>query len=383
MPGMPGCERLGRMACSGCAGVHLSVEWGGTPHVPGGDMKRRVAAAVGLFLMVSGSVRGDGKMFAGERIPDIPFQRALLYYRDGRELLIVQSAFTGKPEELGWVIPCPSPPKVGALRSDVFFRFLSVETQPRKIKVSVYLALLLMGAAFVLLCVGIVRSIRRRKPAYSLFVGAVLTGLLGFLWIVESLEAYRGIKPVEVLAHERVGIFDVRVVRSDSPDSLLNWLLENKFQVGEADRKVIGDYVGRGWCFATARIRKGVELYEGEGLVLPLVLAFSSPEPVYPLALTGTIGAPTEVRLYAISPDSRFEGDERFEVRFAGPVKFNWLNNCRDNVEPADFFEGLEVKDPGFMTYLKAVLEPDAMKEDLVLKRTGSRETYQRWQLVW
>ena len=87
------------------------------------------ALLVGLVILHTASAAvADGKYFhrptvAGEADPAMPFQRALIAYRDGVETMLVESAVQGTGGDLGWVIPLPVGPTSinartpGALRS--------------------------------------------------------------------------------------------------------------------------------------------------------------------------------------------------------------------------------------------------------------------------
>jgi hypothetical protein len=143
--------------------------------------------------------------------------------------------------------------------------------------------------------------------------------------------------------------------------------------------------VARGWCFATARIRQGENpdaFLTREGLVPPLVLAFPTTVPVYPLALTGTGGGETEVVLWVVAPH-RVEADGRLTTRFAGRypegVRSEWLRPFREHPEPL----GDPRWEQPWLTKLRDRLRPEQMRTDLVLRYANAdepmRERIWRW----
>ena len=57
--------------------------------------------------------RADGVFIppSAEKLPDIPYQRALIKLRNGTESLIVQATADSKAAHLGWVLPVPAVPQ--------------------------------------------------------------------------------------------------------------------------------------------------------------------------------------------------------------------------------------------------------------------------------
>lgn len=339
-----------------------------------------------IFLITPASALADGKMYSVDRIPAIPYQRALIHFQDGRELLVVQASYAGPQEDLGWVVPCPAPPAVAALKGDDMFRSLSLATKPKVI----YFSKTLLPLAFALLGVLLVTGLAMGTQEKHRRSGAVLVriSMLGLVIAVitfasSTTASKEGRGGVETISSHQVGVFDVKVIRAESAEPLIGWLAEHDFTHGPEDRKALDAYVRRGWCFATARIRKGTrEIHGTETMVLPLVLYFDSPEPVFPLALTGTIGGTTRVLLYALA-DTGLEGSDPFKVEFACPSPTNWVEWCRPFLDPPDFFSQCSLAPRvGRLTKLSAYVPPNSMKQDLVLRQArheDSPRTLYRW----
>ena len=68
---------------------------------------------------------------ARKKLPDIPFQRAIVKYREGTEALIVESSLSGKGGDYGWLIPVPSPPKKFEKVSPGLLKTISLQIQPQ------------------------------------------------------------------------------------------------------------------------------------------------------------------------------------------------------------------------------------------------------------
>jgi hypothetical protein len=109
-----------------------------------------------------------------------------------------------------------------------------------------------------------------------------------------------------------------------------------------------------------------------EGLIAPLILRFASPQPVYPMALTGTVGRDTQVLLYVYS-DHRLDGDGRVELHAAVESHANVAAFVE--TDPHGFFTERE-KELGFITEFKGILTPEQMHDDLRFTVASEDESY-------
>jgi hypothetical protein len=181
-----------------------------------------------------------------------------------------------------------------------------------------------------------------------------------------------------VLRAEQVGIYDVKVVGAEDSEGIMKWLTQHGYSFDDADKAVFDSYIKREWCFVTARVDLEKAEKEGfvssEGLVNPLVMLFESGKPVYPLALTGTIGSEVEVLLYVFDSHKAKDGSKRFVTRFAGKRD---LVSYTDHIDfqPEEFKEKWDFRQ-SYLTKLKAKLKPEQMKEDLVLDRAPDDKPY-------
>ncbi len=363
---------------------------------------------VGLLNLPAGA---DGKFFLREKVPaDVPYQRALLIFDEGTETLVVQSKYdlpdTVAPNSLAWVVPVPSVPELANMElifTDLFFHRASMLCQPHvrhvsnmiSVAIPVAFALVFIAGCLLLLW-SLVRyprlksgSIAQKGWERRCSVGLALAAL-GFIVTFATMFNIRqlGGATAEVIKTEQVGIYDVTVIRGDSAEAIVGWLTENGFAFGNEDKAVFADYVARNWCFVTAKVRTDEAIEENriaaEGMAAPLVLTFATDKPVYPLTLTATAGADTEILLYTFSPNRLTCGD-RLRLRHAGQVSAEQVTNLLyvgDTQETARPMESLPDK-PMILCKFKGTLTTAQMREDLVLATAPDNTPYRESMWVW
>jgi hypothetical protein len=190
---------------------------------------------------------------------------------------------------------------------------------------------------------------------------------------------------VDVIAAERVGIYDVRVVRSGDPNALISWLNANEFMFTHEDRAVFDAYISRGWCFVVAKIPPRLEQVDwqivSEGLAAPLILRFPHPNPVYPLALTGTVGHETQILLY-LAGGTKMSCGDRLALRFSGKLWDGRLDPLLTEAEPNGFFRPQDLSSL-YLCKFKATLTPGEMTTDIDFRFAGDTTDYQEHIVEW
>ena len=347
----------------------------------------------------------DGKMFWREEIPPkIPYQRALILFQNGSETLVLQSRYeipeTGKKTTLGWVVPVPAVPEVASMPADEarrLFGYLSRTSSPRITRIStigVILLLLLLITVAGLSALTLLRCLlsfvvpfspsfiqRRRKFAQASVLG-LLCCVLMFLIIFNAGTKSEG---VAVVSEHRVGIYDVRVVRSDDAGKLISWLKTNQFNFGEQDTAAFNSYILGGWCFVVAIINRTGDEHESEiaseGLAAPLILRFPHANPVYPLVLTGTGEYETEIVIYLAS-ETKMSCDDRLRLRFADDTQTGALGLNLIATEPKGFFN---LPHDGYLHLckFKGRLGPTKMSEDIIFSRGKDKKPYREHTVKW
>jgi hypothetical protein len=359
-------------------------------------MKALSRGALLLFVVggFAGWAQADGKFFA-EKVPaDIPYQRAFLIFHEGSETLVLQSKYalaqSAAVHSLGWVVPVPAIPSLASIDADVartFFLMTSFRTQPDVRHISAPLlpigVVLFLGGAVLLLVRLVEYPFVGRRP---LITSAIAT-LAGF-FLVGLTIPHLGAEGVEVVKAEKVGIYDIKVIRGETGEGIIAWLNENRFAFNDEDAQLFKEYVDRGWCFVVAKVEPGVETQErqivAEGMVAPVIMKFETETAVYPLALTATTGAKTEVLIYTLS-DKKLTCGERLKLRFAGKAEAKNVLDLLLTLAQAEKWSLLDsVPDKSMMLCkFKDRLTPAEMKQDLVFEFAPDNNPYREGKVVW
>ena len=333
----------------------------------------------------------------------LPYQRAVIFHDKGKQTLFLQSMLapgSGPIEsEVAWVVPVPAMPEVAALQADAsesttdyIFRILTDISRPKVHRVSD----ILLGVGFALwaslnlfIIVGHF-GIRTRYHVLSpktekLIVYSNLPLLLIFMASpVLFGSGWKGIDDgVHVVADGRVGRIDYQVVLPTDPAAMEKWLREKGFGFVEGDRVPIAAYVKAGWHFLALRLKPEA----GENLAAPdpIILRFDAPEPVYPMALTATIGQPVEVLLHVFS-SGPVDASNGMKKRFSGATKKAGRVGVEllYNHEPEGFFShsSWEFQLPHLTTF-KETLTPERMREDIVFQPARDPTPYRETKWEW
>jgi hypothetical protein len=365
---------------------------------------KEIITAVLILAATTVELMADGKMFWREQIPPkIPYQRALILHRDGTETLVLQSRYeipkTGERTTVGWVVPVPAVPEIASMPADVargLFRYLSMVSRPRLTRIgpivfgAVFLGVGGLSLITLLLClVSFVvpmpvwfKQNRGKLARYSMW-GLFLCCLV---MVFPSLAGASASLGVDMIAEQRVGIYDVRVVRSDDADALISWLNAHEFRFDDQDTAAFDSYVSQGWCFVVAVINPSNDQREqdivAEGLAAPLILRFPIANPVYPVALTGTGGYETEILIYLASA-TKMICRERLTLRFAGPMHERNLERVlAGTTEPANFFDPKGMDYP-YLCKFKDRLTPAQMNRDIVFALDEDEAPYREHIVKW
>lgn len=196
-----------------------------------------------FFLLLPASVFADGGIFPP---PDFYVgqteQKAVIFYDQGVETLILSITFQGNAKDFGWVVPTPTRPEVDKSSDELF---LALEELTR-------------------------RPIRYEEK------GLMPVPLEG---------------GVEVLETKEVGIYEISVLRADDPKALSSWLDKNGYNFPKEASYILEDYIKNKWYFTAVKVRpelvwEGVEEQLRSGHATPLKLVFKSEKIVYPLKIT-------------------------------------------------------------------------------------------------
>ncbi len=356
----------------------------------------------------------DGKVFAQRTAfaeATIPDQRALLWWSNGVERLAIDTRFAGAGTNFAWVVPLPSQPVIEEA-SPGMFATLAYQTRPelihnpaplfavcwmmlavgwlllfpregREVVLSdllgcgvaaasvLYFSIPTGCLAFVLLLWAVVPVRSQRQRAYAIVAALFLSFLLGGMMLTSLGGGRTGVSTGDVteLASARVGAYDTTTLTAKNARALLDWLEANRFQQPTNTEPVIADYLKRGWVFVATKLNRS-DSVAATNSVHPLAFTFVSPEPVYPLKLTGVGNGPLRVELYVF-------GTERaeavgFEAEYCAGVEWPEAGariRQRESVLPVAqpglrrFAHGSSI-----VTKLAATLSPAQMEKDAVVR---------------
>jgi hypothetical protein len=234
-----------------------------------------IAAFIACFLFGAASY-ADGGLFGKEgRDISEPEQKAVIFFHEGTEELVLSVRFEGAAEDFAWLVPTPEPPLIEESSISIFE----------------------------------VMSTLMPTPEPYLKDG-------GGDW--QQMSA-----GVDVLDELTVGAYDLTVVRADDAGELRSWLEERGFAYDGEAEEVLAGYIERGWCFTAMRINpssKDTAPYDledelSQGTIDPLRFTFNTPGPVYPLRISSLNPGDTEVLLYVLGPQAY--GHKSLELEYA------------------------------------------------------------------
>lgn len=353
---------------------------------------------IALFLLVGGvDAFADGKMYAEKVNTTIPYQRALILFDKGKETLILQSQYqipgNAGRHTLGWVVPVPAVPEIASMRAsdaDWLFSACSEMSASRTTYWRDYVLLSIFGLS---ICIGVIaplfsfvpRLIRYKRVLRSLAMASVVVVLIVMLVAPMVIRQSKGIGGVEVIKSGKIGIYDTKVIRSESPAALVQWFNENSFHFDLSDEKAIRSYLDRKWFFVTAKVDANLDSSNGfavsKKLLAPLILNFPTENPVYPTALTATGGHPTEILIYLVS-GGPMKTQSPLIPRFRGAMRGSSIY-YPVSIEPEEFWDHCVPWDVGYLNKFKATLTPAQMERDIEFHPDPGAQPYREHLYRW
>ena len=96
--------------------------------------KRHIIFVPLIVLLLTASLYADG-CFVWKKGADLnePTQKAIIYWKKGKEIMVLQVKYEGAAEDFAWIVPLPAKPKVSAIDADKSpFAEISLYTQLRR-----------------------------------------------------------------------------------------------------------------------------------------------------------------------------------------------------------------------------------------------------------
>ncbi len=234
--------------------------------------KRTVIIAALTLALVPQSARPDGMMLPRREpwkqqreraLINEPSQKAVLFYRNGREQLIISPSYQGPPGDFAWVVPVPSRPQVKILHGALFHELARVV-----------------------------------EPAPTPSAGLIMRGL------APGSAAHRA--SVVVLERKTVGAYDVSVLSATDGSALQRWLDQNGYALPERAKRPLAGYIQEKWTFVACRVKAPSEARGlQQGVLAPLSLTFPTTRLVYPMRLSSVNPRPFALLLYLLRPSSQ------------------------------------------------------------------------------
>ena len=234
-------------------------------------------AACALLLAVPLPALACGGLFCQTQPVEQNAERILFEVNpDGTVTAVVEITFTGNASDFSWVVPIPDTPEVDVVPQSTL-SLLDTATVPQIIPPPTTCT----GNLFPPMAGGFENS-----------DSATLAGDDDDGGIVEELPA--------------VGPYDdIRVVSSEDPGALIDWLQENEYLITTEMEPFVANYVEQGYKFLGMKLNPTAGVQD----IAPVKLTFTSDQPMVPIVLTSVAAEPEMGVLVFIAADQRFEAD--------------------------------------------------------------------------
>lgn len=181
-------------------------------------------------------------------------QKAVIFFEDGMETLIISTSFKGDTEDFGWVVPTPSRPEVEKSSKEIFTALKELT------------------------------EIQEDYPRAAGF------GL--------DLMSEKGANSVYVLEEKKIEYYDIAVLAANDKDALVDWLNKNDYHFPKQYSYILDSYIQNKWFFTAVKITKDVATKNLQqdmwsGSLIPLQFKFLTNRPVYPLKISSVIEEPS------------------------------------------------------------------------------------------
>ena len=266
--------------------------------------KRHIILVPVIVLFLTAGLYADG-CFVWKKGADLnePTQKAIIYWKKGKEIMVLQVKYEGPAENFAWIVPLPARPKVSAIDAEKSpFAEISLYTQ-----------------------------LRRR-------------------WGYRGKQAESEVDDkVTVLERKIVGVYDIAILAASDAGALSEWLNNNGYAFPEKRKDVLEHYTKKKWVYVAMRIdRKALESDEVKklnvGELQPIRFAFAAKEMVYPLKISSVNAGETEVLLYLLADAPMVVKGEHKQAGFS----------IEENIPYGFNVYRMRYRDPEYGTYRKA-----------------------------
>ncbi len=176
-------------------------------------------------------------------------QRAVIFFENNIETLILSTKFQGTANNFAWIIPTPSQPQVAKSTIELFNSLNSLTSYTKSVD-------------------------------YFDRVGAGL-----------GMEYGAAPQAVEVLETKQIEYYDITVLKATEKETLNKWLNEHGYQFPTNANYVLDHYISNDWYFTAVKISGdylsgNLNQATRSGDLIPLSLTFSTTKIVFPLKIS-------------------------------------------------------------------------------------------------
>jgi len=310
-----------------------------------------------------------------------PRQEAVLIFDGATVEVILRTHFRAGPDDVAWLIPVPAKPTQVRTREGGLFDQLERDTAPRFFR------------------------IERSRQAWGKGGAGGFGDLFGGAGPPQG-DGVTVVPPVVVEAAGTAGIFEWVALDARDAGKLVDWLTDNQYAVPHGARPLMERYVQEGWKWLAAKIRP--QANDKQQLAPePLAYTYADQRLVYPLAISRlSADEENEIILYVLADRRYFPGNwghttlrrktirqvadyapllRRMAWRRGGYLFITELAFDLTVLDPSILrrIRGVwDLPDPTptpYLTRLRALIKPEAMDRDVVMKPTYSNRPVGRY----
>ena len=217
-------------------------------------MTARLPLAAFLSLLLSApAARACGGFFCTTFPMNQVAENILFVQGEGTVTTHVQLLYSGEASDFAWILPLPSVPELAVSHNQIFTQ-LQWSTRP-----------------------GFRLDFQEDDCGFPIFRDDCAT-----CWQPTSVE-----EGVEVI-QEQVGPYDTAVITSENPQAIVDWLVDNGYQLGDLGVPLLTPYVDEGFYFLALKLAAESEV----GDLQPIAMTYAAERPGIPIRLTAVATDP-------------------------------------------------------------------------------------------
>ena len=223
--------------------------------------KLLLAAFCSLVLSVP-AARACGGFFCTTVPMNQVAENILFIQGDGTVTTHVQIQYSGTAADFAWILPLPAVPELAVSHNQIF-TWLQAATQPD----------------FRLNTEGLEDNCYLPYEFLDLIYGTCS---------VCADVGTSGPPDIQLVAQEQVGPYDTVVVSSDDAQAIVDWLVDNGYQLGELGVELLTPYVEEGFYFLALKLSPDRDV----GDLQPIAVTYAADTPGIPIRLTAVATEP-------------------------------------------------------------------------------------------